>query len=150
MSIETRQALVDDPRLVLQNPDTQRADLLDPERTDTWLVEFLLQLIATAGHPILVTALNSDHDPGTFHELGRGVDLWNADWEEAGDGAIVDVLDAAAEIGTQGAPILVEVGLSGTPAEYLDYVAWPMGADVFVESYGDENEHVHIAIGTPT
>jgi hypothetical protein len=149
LSIETRQALVDDPRLVLSN-DSQRADLLDPNLTDTWLVEFLLQLINTQAHPILVTAINTDHDPGTYHELGRGVDLWNADWEQIGDNAIVDVLDAAAMIGTDGSPTLVEVGLSGTAAEYAAYVAWPMTATVFVESYGDENEHVHFAVGTPS
>jgi hypothetical protein len=149
LSIETRQALVDDPRLVLSN-DKQRADLLDPNLTDTWLVEFLIELLDTQAHPILITALNTDHDPGTYHELGRGVDLWHADWETVGDAAIVDVLDAAAIIGTEGSPALVEAGLSGTAADYVDYVAWPMTTDVFVESYGDENEHVHFAIGTPT
>jgi hypothetical protein len=150
MSIETRQALVDDPRLVFTDPESQRADLLDPNVTNTWLVQFLLQLLATSGHPILITSLVSDHDPGTFHEPGRAVDLWHADWEEEGDDAIEDVLAAAAAIGSTQAPALVEVGLSGDAADYENGIDWPAGADVFVESYGDAGEHVHFAIGTPT
>ena len=147
MSTETRSALAYDSRLVTN--ETQRADLLDPEKTNTWLIEFLVLLLDRAGHPILITALNSDHDPGTYHEAGRAVDLWNADWEAVGDEAILDVMEAAAAIGATQAPALVEVGLSGTAAQYEYLVEWPT-ENVFVESYGDDNEHLHLAVGIPT
>ena len=147
MSIETREALVNDSRLVIDA--TQRADLLDPAKTNTWLVEFLRELLDAQPRPILITALNSDHDPGTYHEAGRAVDLWNADWETWGDEGIVDVMEAAAEIGATRQPALIEAGLSGTAADYEYLVEWPEGTEVFVESYGDENEHLHLAIGTP-
>ena len=148
MSTETRQKLVDDPRLVLSS-ESQRDDLLDPATTDTWLVEFLCRLIETCPRPILVTALVTDHDPGTYHEPGRAVDCWNADWEEEGDAAVVDVMTAAARIGATGSPTLVEVGLSGNAAYLESYVTWPEGCDVFIESYADDNEHLHFAVGTP-
>jgi hypothetical protein len=148
MSIETRQKLVDDPRLVLQH-HTQDDDLLDPDKTNTWLIEFLLKLLDAQEHPILITALKTDHDPGTFHERGRGVDLWHADWAAAGDNMIVDVMHAAGKIAATNAPTLVEVGLSGTAAYYKTYVTWPPGCEVFVEDYGENNEHVHFAVGKP-
>ena len=148
MSIETRQKLVDDDRLVLDH-HSQKADLLDPEKTNTWLVEFLLKLLDAQDHPILITALNTDHDPGTHHEAGRGVDLWNADWASVGDDKIVDVMHAAGKIAATGQPTLVEVGLSGTAAYYVTYVTWPPTCAVFIEDYGFNNEHVHFAVGTP-
>ena len=66
MSVETRRKLVNDTRLVLIRR-SQRDDLLDIKRTHTWLVQFLLTLLDTAKHPILVTALYSDHAAGTLH-----------------------------------------------------------------------------------
>lgn len=147
MSIETRQKLVDDPRLVLTH-QSQRADLLDPDLTDTWLVQFLLTLIETAGHPIMVTAINSDHAPGTYHGDARGVDLWHADWAAVGDEKVVDVMLAARDIDCAGEPALVEVGLSGDAARMQSYVTFCC-PNVFVEDWGDGNEHLHFAVGTP-
>jgi hypothetical protein len=144
MSQETRQQLVDDPRIVLTAE--QRDDLLDQFKTDTWLVEFLRRLIDEQPHPILVTALNSDHDPGTFHEEGRGVDLWHADWQECGDEEIVEVMSAAGKIAASSSPTLVEVGLAGPAIEFQSYVTWPAGCDVFTEQAAD---HVHFAVGIP-
>jgi hypothetical protein len=149
VSLETRQRLVDDPRLVLAH-HSQRADLLDPELTNTWLVEFLLRLLDAQDHPLLITAVRTDHTPGTYHNPpGRGVDLWHADWASVGDERIVDVMHAAGIVAASGEPTLVEVGLSGTAAYYITYVTWPAGCDVFIESYGDDNEHLHFAVGTP-
>ena len=148
MSSKTREKLANDPRLVLQNKDSQRDDLLDSNKTNTWLIEFLVKLLDTAKHPILVTALNSDHRPGTLHEKGRAVDCWHADWATVGDEKVADVMRAAAAIGMGGKPSLVEVGLSGDAARLKDSVKWPL-SNVFVEDWGDENEHCHFAVGTP-
>jgi hypothetical protein len=149
MSQETRQKLVDHPRLVLTH-HSQKSDLLDPTKTDTWLVQFLLSLVQSCATPLLVTALNTDHDPGTWHNPpGRGVDCWNADWASVGDENVRFILESASYISCSGAPKLIEVGLSGTAAQYLhsfDYCC----DDVFVEDYGENNEHVHFAVGVPT
>ena len=147
MSSATRQKLVNDVRLVLSK-ESQKTDLLDSSKTSTWLVEFLMRLIE-GPRPILVTALNSDHAPGTLHNPpGRAVDCWHADWATVGDDKIVQVMPTAAAIGATYEPALVEVGLSGTAAYYKTYVTWPT-TNVFVEDYAKSNEHVHFAIGTP-
>lgn len=150
MSIEARQALVDDPRLHLQH-DTQRSDLLDPDKTSSWLVAFLQQLLDKSGHPILVTAVKTDHHPGTYHNpadgsQGHAVDCWHADWATVGDDKVVDVMVAAGHIAATGSPTLLEVGLSGDAVKYETYVTWPADASVFVEDYGQDNEHLHFAV----
>jgi len=150
MSQEARDALAN--RLALTD-DTQRTDICDePYKTNTYLIDFLTQLSDTCGHQILVTALNSDHDPGTWHNPpGQAVDCWHADWETVGDDEIVDLLDAAAAIAQQGGLTLLEVGLSGdavTAADEMDF-SFPENTEVFVEDYGQDNEHVHFAVGPP-
>lgn len=154
MSIETRQKLVSDSRLVFQR-DSQRTDLLDSAMTNTWLIEFLMKLLDEAGHPILVTALYTDHHPGTLHHPtdgtpGRAVDCWNADWATVGDDKCVDVMKAAAKISEGEQPFLVEVGLSGDAARLQGQVDWGPTYNVFVEDWGDSNEHLHFGVGTPT
>jgi hypothetical protein len=149
MSIETRQKLVDDARLVLTH-HSQRADLLNPELTNTWLVEFLLRLLDEQEHPLLITSVRSDHDPGTYHNPpGRGVDLWHADWSSVGDDKIVDIMTAAGRIASSYSPGLVEVGLSGSAAYFISYVTFPPSCDVFIETYAEDAEHLHFAVGTP-
>jgi hypothetical protein len=150
MSIETRQKLADDPRLVLSN-NSQYTDILDTSKTNTWLIEFLVRLLDECPRPILITALNSDHSAGTYHNPpGQAVDCWHADWATVGDDKIVEVMSAAGKIGRSGQPTLLEVGLSGDAALYQTYVTWPDSADVFVEDYGHDNEHIHLAVGCPT
>lgn len=105
----------------------------------------MLRLLDTAKHPILITALNTDHSPGTNHGKGRGVDCWHADWAAVGDDKVLEVMQAAAKIGFTYAPALVEVGLSGTAAKFKTWVTWPT-SNVFVEY---TPEHLHFAVGVP-
>ena len=149
MSQETRQKLVDHERLVLEH-HSQREDLLNPEKTDTWLVQFLLSLVQSCSTPLLITALNSDHSPGTWHNPpGRAVDCWAANWSSHGDEEVRFILQHAGYISCSGQPKLIEVGLSGTAVQYKD--AFDYCCDnVFVEDYGYDNEHVHFAVGAPT
>lgn len=150
MSQETRAALVNSGKLVFQR-DSQKTDLLNEYKTNTWLVQFLIDLTNNCPYPILITALNSDHSPGTWHNPpGRAVDCWHANWAEVGDDEILKVLQAAGKVAANGAPTLIEVGLSGDAAKYQTYVTWPESAAVFVESWGQDNEHVHFAVGAPT
>lgn len=148
MSAETRQKLVDHPRLVLANHG-QKADLLDPNKTNTWLVQFLLSIVQSCATPLLVTALNSDHKPGTHHSNGRAVDCWNADWSSAGDDKVRFIMETASYISCSSKPQLIEVGLSGLAVNYKDDFKWCCN-NVFVEDYGRSNEHLHFAVGTPT
>lgn len=147
MSAETRQKLISDPRLVLSK-ESQKSDILNTAKTNTWLIEFMLQLLK-GPRPILVTCLNSDHKPGTYHNpAGRGLDFWHADWAAVGDDKVLEVMQQVAKVGFTYAPALLEVGLSGHAAKYKTYVTWPT-SNVFVESYEYNNEHLHVAVGVP-
>jgi hypothetical protein len=149
MSTDTRKKLVDDSRLVLAR-HSQREDLLDTNKTNTWLVQFLITLLDTCKHPILITALNTDHGrAGSNHARGRAVDCWHANWAAVGDEQVLAVMQAAAKIGATKKPALIEVGLSGMAANYMTHVTWPT-SNVFVEDWGRNNEHLHFAFGTPT
>ena len=149
MSIDTREKLVNHPRLVLSN-HTQRDDLLDPNKTDTWLVQFLLSLVQSCARPLLVTALNTYHKPGTYHNpAGRAVDCWNADWASNGDDKVAEIMATASYISCSQKPQLIEVGVSGLAVNYKDSFKWCC-SNVFVEDYGRSNEHLHFAVGNPT
>lgn len=148
MSTETRKYVANNPKLVLT--DGQKAQILDPNLINTWLVEFLRKMCIICPRPILITAMNTDHGKGTLHNpYGRAIDCWNADWATNGDDKVIDVMKAAAQVGAMKQPALVEVGLSGTAAYFKSYVTWPT-TNVFIEDYGKGNEHLHFAVGTPT
>lgn len=147
MSQQTREALANNPKLVVNAE--QKAQICNVNIINTWLVEFLRQLVIYCPRPILITALNTDHSRGTWHNpYGRGVDCWNADWATNGDDKVIDVMRAAAKVGFAYKPALIEVGLSGTAAYYKSYVTWPT-TNVFIEDYGKTNEHLHFAVGAP-
>lgn len=149
MSIETRQQLIAHPRLVLAN-HSQKDQLLDPNLTNTWLIQFMLSLVKSCATPLLVTALNTDHSPGTYHnKAGRAVDCWNADWASAGDDKVRFIMETASYISCSKKPQLIEVGLSGLATKYKDDFKWCCD-NVFVEDYGRSNEHLHFAVGIPT
>ena len=145
MSTETRQKLVDHPRLVLTH-HSQKTDLLDVNKTNTWLVQFLLSLVQSCATPVMITALNSDHAPGTHHGGGRAVDLWNADWASKGDDDIRFILESASNISCTNKPRLIEIGFSGPSAKYKDSFKYCCD-NRFIENTPD---HVHFAVGTPT
>jgi len=76
MSIDARKELVS--RLVFQNP-SQRADLLDPERTQTALIALLLDV--TRHFNLEITAVRSDHRDDSAegehcHAHGWCADVW--------------------------------------------------------------------------
>ena len=146
MSTEARRKLAE--RLEYTNRSSQRADILDTSKTNTYLIDFLTKVADTCGHPILITALNSDHAPGTYHNTaGRAVDCWIADWQQVGDDKIVDLMSAAGKVAATGKPTLVEVGLSGTAIQFKTWVTWPPNCYVFAEN---TPEHVHFAVGVPS
>jgi len=149
MSQETRQKLVDHPRLVLAN-HSQKDQLLDANCTNTWLIQFMLSLVQSCETPLLVTAINTDHSPGTWHnDAGRAIDCWAANWASAGDEQVRFIMQTASYISCSGKPKLIEVGCSGLAVNYMNDFQWCCD-NIFVEDYGRSNEHVHFAVGTPT
>jgi hypothetical protein len=66
-----------DNRRILLTP-IQRADL-----TDGGIDERLVAILAAIGreHSVVITALQSDHAPGTNHEAGRAMDIGAVDGE---------------------------------------------------------------------
>lgn len=149
MSLDTRLQLVDHPRLVLTN-HSQKEQLLKSDITNTWLIQFMLSLVQSCATPLLVTAINTDHKPGTYHNsAGRAIDCWNADWSYAGDDKVRYIMETASYISCSGKPKLVEVGLSGLAVQWKDSFDWCCN-NVFVEDYGRSNEHLHFAVGIPT
>lgn len=86
MSLEARHHLCE--RLFFQN-DSQRADLIDPKRTETGLIALLLAVLA-AGFEVEITAVRSDHHDDSAlglhsHANGYAVDCWPLRTRSAGD-----------------------------------------------------------------
>jgi len=74
-----RQKLIDSGHFVF-SADSQRADLLDPTKTNPGLIAFLIGLCIDKGHHFGVTAINSDHPTndggpdGLGHNAGCAID----------------------------------------------------------------------------
>lgn len=145
MSLEARKALVANPRLHLN--DSQKADLLDPKKTDTWLIAALTDLLHRCQHPILITALNSDHPTydggpdGHGHNAGKACDCWIADWQSVGDNRVIDLMKALAEC-----PYVYTVCYGGSVAqEEAAEVAWP-SFPPFVHCNDNQQPHLHFQV----
>jgi hypothetical protein len=133
----TRQQVVS--KLVLKR-DSQRTDLLDVTMTNTWLIQALLELIA-GPRPILMTAVRSDHSPGSLHNPpGMAADLWHADWASVGDDKITDVMKTIS-----GITCIRSVGLAGIAKKYRTWVTWPSWQTVFNDN---DVDHLHIGVAT--
>ena len=117
--------------------DSQRIDLLDVTLTNTWLIQALMEL-QTGPRPILITAVRSDHTPGTLHGSGNACDLWHADWALVGDQKITEVLKRISQI-----TCIYSVGLAGVAKQYKSWVTWPSWQTVFDDNNVD---HVHIGV----
>jgi len=156
MSIEARKALVNSRNTIFQR-DSQRADLLDPKKTNTDLIALLGNLVAK-GHIILFTAIHSDHHddsglaPGPLHvgthqggaQGGYAADCWPLastkpdDFLEASDPRFVAF---CRDIGLD--PFEFQRGLAGSALTHDAIVA--AGRGFFRDDGGD---HIHIgAIG---
>src|SRR5271155_3090431 len=86
MSLEARQSLVE--KLIFQD-ESSKSDLLDPNLTDTNLIEVLIELEGL-GHNIEITAVRTDHHPDGYlgkhsHQAGRAADCWPLLSPTAGD-----------------------------------------------------------------
>lgn len=132
----TREAVV--KKLTLQR-DSQRTDLLDVNRTNTWLIQALMELL-NGPRPILITAVRADHSPGSLHGEGLACDLWHADWASVGDQKITDVMKTIS-----GITCVRSVGLAGGAKNYKTWVTWPSWQSVFNDN---DVDHIHIGVST--
>jgi len=144
MSLQARQALVNHKNTVFR-AQSQRDDLLDPNKTQTELIALLMELCEGKGYPIVFTAIRSDHsdDSGLglhSHANGYCVDCWpltspvDGDYLDAGSGAFQAFLEDIAA-----SPWLYQIGLGGSARTDGNRVA--AGPTVFDDSGED---HVHI------
>lgn len=143
MSIEARKALVDHPHTFFQ-AQSQRDDLLDPNKTQTTLIAILTDLV-NKGHIIEFTAIRTDHrdDSGLgFHCHAHGfcADCWPlasataGNYLDANDPRFVKFChDAGFD------PYEHQVGLAGSAWTHADVIA--AGSGVFHDDGGD---HVHL------
>lgn len=147
MSQETRNALVASPNLFFQD-ESQRSDLLDETKTQTYLVAFLASI--TEKWAFELTAVNSDHHDDTHlnptppytgtHAHGWSADGWPlasqkaGDYLDAGDTRFQEFLRDCAQ--TQ---YLYQIGLAGTA--YTEANVTAAGPTVFQD---DGADHVHL------
>jgi hypothetical protein len=141
MSLDARKELVS--RLVFQNP-SQRADLLDPERTQTALIALLLDV--TRHWNLEITAVRSDHHDDSAlgehcHAKGWCVDCWPLRTPKAGmyldadEPQFLDFLRACAAAGH-----LHQIGLAGS----ADIPACHSAAGL--TSFSDSGpDHIHLS-----
>lgn len=143
MSIDARKALVEHPHTIFRS-QSQRDDLLDPNKTQTTLIAMLTDLV-NKGHIILFTAVRSDHgdDSGLgFHCHAHGfcADTWplasprDGDYLESSDPRFVRFChDAGFDTYDH------QVGLAGSAWTHADVIA--AGSGVF---HDDGADHVHL------
>lgn len=114
-----REMLVASPRTVFQH-DSQRSDLLDPNRTQDALIALLCGLALERGYFILFTAIRSDHGPDSgfgFHCHAHGfcADVWPlhsanpTDYVDAGEPLFQQFLTDAARSAS-----IHQIGLAGS------------------------------------
>jgi len=146
MSLEARHALVNSPNTIFQH-DSQRADLLDPSKTNTNLIQLLTDLVAK-NHIIEFTAIRSDHHDDSYlgkhcHAYGDAVDCWPlrsttpGDYKDASDLAGF-CHDAAID------PAEYQEGLGGSASTHANAVACGRG---FFQDNGAD--HIHLGAQLP-
>lgn len=143
MSIEARQALVNSPRTFFQS-QSQRDDLLDPNKTQTDLIALLTDLVGK-GWNIEFTAIRSDHHDDSVlgehcHAHGWCADCWPLKSSRAGD--YIDANDPQFARFCNDAgfdPSEYQEGLAGTAWTHANAVA--AGSGVF---HDDGADHIHL------
>lgn len=134
MSLEARNALVN--RLSFIDGQA-RADLLDPNMTNTWVIAALTEFNNRYKGAVTITAVRSDHgfDSSSPHSHASG-DAWDMsvdDWKQA--------LTVLCEMSKETPCLIYEVGKGGI-AQQNDPGGWPDSFDIFEDN--DQN-HIHVS-----
>jgi hypothetical protein len=146
VSIEARQALVDNPKLSFTD-DRQRSDLLDDSLTSTYLIAMLQTLLVTCIEPIELLAIRSDHptpDGVWEHWGGKAGDLYPKNWEGREQEACCNVMKAMADN-----QWCEQFGAGGVTRAWISYVTWPSPPSGNSFTFDDDNEdHLHFSCAT--
>jgi hypothetical protein len=142
VSLTTRQELV--AAVQCANP-SDISDLLNPQKTNTYLIALLSDLKGRCGHPLLITAVNTDHHPdgnGHGHSKGWAADLWNGDYGKVGDDKVFDIIKALVVN-----PYCWTIGLAGKAQQYAE-ASHSLVTDKRQIIFLDEGlDHVHVQAG---
>lgn len=151
MSQEARLALVRNPKLstkgYLHVVGTQLTDLMDPLKTDTYLIAMLQWMCDNCPEPIELTAVRTDHespDQIWLHSGGKAVDCYPKNWEGREQEAVCAVLKGFADN-----PYCENVGLGGVVQTWRTYVTWPSWSGFWLFD-DDVEDHVHAGSACPS
>lgn len=133
MITQTRRELV--AKLQFVDP-AAKADLLDSDRTNTYVIAALQAFLTLYPKPVTITSVRTDHsnDGCSPHSHASG-DAW--------DMAVDDWLGALAALRTLAhrGGVVFEVGLGGV-AKAHDPGGWPADFDRFDDN---EQDHIHVS-----
>lgn len=143
MSTQARQLVAYSSKMKFTD-STQRSDLLDPSKTNTYLIACLQWFLDNLWEPILVLAIKSDHSPTGQHAVGCAIDAYPANWQSGERVSCVDMMKAAANC-----PFVEAVGLGGVTKNWKRDVVWPstaQGGGYFVLFDDNATDHIHVAV----
>ena len=137
MSMEARQRVANSPKMYYTS-STQKADLLDPKKTNTYLIAMLEWQIDNSYLQILVLAINSDHSPSGQHVVGCAIDCYPQNWATGEQTTCTDMMKGFAKN-----PFCEAVGLGGITKRWKGNVQWPPPSDCFVVFDDNDTDHIH-------
>jgi len=145
MSLSAREALVSSG--LTFTDATQKPDLLDPAKTNTWLIDALARLKKAYPGGVLITAVRTDHptqDASWQHSGGDAVDCYPADWAKGEDTAVLRFAQAVATCADWR-----NIGLGGK-AMGAWKVLTPWGNIAGHTLFQDNSSsHFHLSVGSP-
>lgn len=136
MSTQARQLVANSSKIRFTASD-QRDDLLNPQRTNTYLVAMLQWQLDNLWLPVLVLSLRAGRSSG-MHSVGCAVDLYPANWQTGEKQTCVDLMTALAKN-----PFCQGVGLGGVTKNWKQDVAWPSESVGFVLFMDNDSDHLH-------
>lgn len=141
MSTQARQAAANSPKMKYTD-GTQKSDLLDTTKTNTYLIAMLQWFQDNLWLPILVLAVKTDHSPTGQHYDGCAIDMYPANWQQGEQSTCQDMMTAASKC-----PFVEAVGLGGITKKWAGNVKWPTGTDAkyFVLFDDNDTDHIHVA-----
>lgn len=138
MSSSTRERVANDSKM-RYTADTQRADLLDPSRTNTYLIAMLAWQLDNLWLPVLVLSVRAGRSTG-MHAVGCALDMYPANWSSGEKATVVDMMNALAKN-----PFCQAVGLGGITRNWRSAVSWPAPSVGFVLFDDNDTDHLHAA-----
>jgi hypothetical protein len=138
MSTTARLSVANSSKMRFRNAD-QRNDILDPARTNTYLIAMLQWMLDNLWLPVLVLSVRTGRSSG-FHSIGCAIDIYPANWQQGEKQMCVDMMKACAKD-----PFCQGVGLGGITKQWRNDVIWPSPSVGFVLFDDNESDHLHVA-----